>query len=431
MPDPTTAHTPSNGNHPLISGTTLVNLIILCILLFIFSGLLLTGFLTNIITMLAASLILTYILISPVDCIDAQLHKIHLKQRHLPPPLSRALAIVMVYLLFFGLLVITIIRIVPALSVQIKEFAHDIPSYVSRMHVEESSTGTHPGTATPSAELLTEMVQESSKEHMKSTTGSTTVTSSSQTEVAVTSTGSKPNKLFSATYAMALQKLVANYKDYLSKLGGIILDLGATTLNGLIYTLTTLVLVFYLLHDGKAIKDGIVDLMPARNEAAVDRFLNRLHAQFHGIIKGQILMSFIAGCLLYLILMAINIKYALLLGILFGIASILPVIGPWLGLIPIIGIIAFSSHPIDILQVLMVTGLFYITKTYWIWPKLHQRSYDIHPILFILTFVACMKLVGFLGILLSFPLASVLSLAFKSLQACHKAQEAQCKLPLN
>jgi predicted PurR-regulated permease PerM len=229
---------------------------------------------------------------------------------------------------------------------------------------------------------------------------------------------------------LALQKLIANYKDYLSKLGGVILDLGATTLNGLIYTLTTLVLVFYLLHDGKAIKNGIVDLMPARNEAALDRFLNRLHVQFHGIIKGQILMSFIGGSLLYLILLAINIKYALLLGIFFGIASILPVIGPWIGLIPIIGIIAFSGHPIDILQVLLVAGLFYITKTYWLWPKLLNSSHDVHPILFILTFVICLKLVGFLGLLLSFPLASILSGVLQTLQESHLAQEAQTKLPL-
>jgi predicted PurR-regulated permease PerM len=229
---------------------------------------------------------------------------------------------------------------------------------------------------------------------------------------------------------MAIQKLVANYKQYLSKLGSVILGLGEMTLNGLIYMLTTLVLVFYLLHDGKSIKNGLVDLVPSSNEASVDRFLNRLHRQFHGIIKGQIFMSFLAGMLLYLVLMTMGVTYALLLGILFGVASILPVIGPWIGLIPIIGIIAFSGHPIDILQVLLITGLFYITKTYWLWPKLLNRSHDVHPILFILAFVICLKLVGFLGLLLSFPLASILSVAFQTLQESHLSQEAQTKLPL-
>jgi predicted PurR-regulated permease PerM len=84
-----------------------------------------------------------------------------------------------------------------------------------------------------------------------------------------------------------------------------------------------------------------------------------------------------------------------------------------------VAILAFSSHPNDILQVLLVTGLFYILKTYWLWPKLIHRRYDVHPILFILTFLVCIKLTGALGMLLAFPLASVLAAFAHTLKASH------------
>jgi predicted PurR-regulated permease PerM len=157
--------------------------------------------------------------------------------------------------------------------------------------------------------------------------------------------------------------------------------------------------------------------MPSHLETPVAEFLERLHMQFYRFVKGQVLMSLISGSLVYLLLHLLDIKYALLLGLSFGLVSILPVIGPWLGLIPITLILAFSNHLMYILQVLLFAGIFYLVKTYWLWPKLVDRRFNIHPIIFILTFLACLKLVGYLGILLSFPLASLLGVWFDVLRA--------------
>ena len=419
MPNPSTQATQG-----LLSPTSKVNLIILCIILLIFSGLMLIQFLTSIVIMLAAALILTYILLGPVSMIDSYLLKIKIKQFHLSPKVSRAFAILIVYLLFFGLLAISIIRIAPALSLQIKEFAHDLPVHVSRM--QPTHPGQKPGTDN---KPVTELFQQSLKETTTQSPNQTTI--KLNTHLKTIHRPTTQGQLLSATYTMALQKLITNYKQYISKIGSFILDIGATTLNGIIYTLTTLVLVFYLLHDGKELKDGLVELMPARHEAAFDRFLERLHIQFYSIIKGQTLMSLLVGMIIYLVLLTMGIKYALLLGVFYGTVSILPVVGPWMGLLPIIGTLAFTNHALDILQVLIITGLFYLIKSYWIWPKLIHRQYDIHPIIFVLTFVACMKLVGFLGILLSFPLASILSAVLAAIKASHQDHETQTHLPLS
>jgi len=408
--------TEDNQDTALLSPATKINLILLCALFLIAVGLLLTQYLTVIVLLLAASLILTYILLDPVGLIETGLLKVNVKGRALSQKAARAVAILVVYLLFFGLIIFSVLRIVPPLSLQIKDFAKDIPTYLS--HMASDKTGAKPQTAPPT-EPLVELVQESLQESKQQKVGNLTVTSQTNITVTQNQPSLRKTSLLSATYKLALAKLAANYKLVASKLGGFILDLGAITLNSLIYVLTTLVLVFYLLHDGRELKNGFVDLMPSQNEASVNRFLKRVHLQFHTIIKGQVLMSFLSGGLIYALSLALDVKYALLLGVFFGIVSILPVIGPWIGLIPIVAILAFSSHPNDILQVLLVTGLFYILKTYWLWPKLIHRRYDVHPILFILTFLVCIKLTGALGMLLAFPLASVLAAFAHTLKASH------------
>lgn len=416
MPDTsrpeTAAGRPESGG--LLSPTTRLNLILLCILLLLCFGIILTEFLTSIILMLAASLILTYILLGPVTCIEKIMN--WLRDRY--PKLSwlplRALSILVVYLLFFTLLSVSVIRIAPPLAMQIKGFARDLPAHLSRFAEVRRQV------IRPSPVPNPLNIQNSPKPPL-----APTAKESRPTPENLPILRQKPSekrqssRLFSDTYVMTLERLAGHYQQYMSRLGGLLLDLGTLTLSGLIYILTTLVLVFYLLHDGRVLKENVMEMIPARHEEAVSRFVNRLHMQFNSVIQGQVLMSFLAGGLMYLMLLLLDIPYSLLLGVFFGLASILPVIGPWIGLLPVVTFIGFSRHPDDILQVMLGLGLFYVTKAHWLWPKLIHRKYDVHPILFILTFVACLRLVGPLGILLSFPLAGILGAFAHTLRYSH------------
>lgn len=417
MPD-NLPHPPHLNPHPtlpkpgVLSTTSKINLVILCILLFIFAALMLVDYLTSIVCMIAASLILTYILLSAVNLFESWLLKLKIRKFKLSHSLARAIAVILVYLIFFGALTIAVFRVAPPLAAQVREFAHELPDYLSQFTPSQNGKTNH------NREPLAELVQESlKKSRAEKKEGAVTVTTQSAT-IHTIRVVEPPTK--TPLYKLAIAQIIANYKNYASKLGSLILDIGSATLSSLVYGLTTLVLVFYLLHDGKELQKGLVNLVPVRHEAGFAHFLLRLHVQFHTILKGQLLMSLLSGGLMYGLLLLLGLKFALLLSVLFGLTSILPVIGPWIGLIPIITLLAFSSHPLDILQVLMACGLFFILKTYWLWPKLIRRKYDIHPILFTLSFVACLKLAGFTGsILLSFPLASVLGVVASSVKERH------------
>ncbi len=410
MSKPATPEQPSSstGQDVLFSPLTRLNLFILCLAFLAYVGISLTELLPAIIAMLAASLILTYLLLSPVQWLEAALKRLFSKQGKIPAGLARVLAIALVYLMGLSLFGLATLQIAAPLSIQIKDFAKDIPQHFSKANIESGEAQNPSQSASPPAAFLTVPAKD---QNARMTVPGTPL----KQAVAQSSKA----RILSGTRTLVTQKFTGIFKNYAAKLGRYVLDVGTTALSSIIYILTTLVLTFYLLLDGKTLQEGLINLMPNRHEAAAKQFLTRLHRQFYTVVKGQVLMSFLSGGLMYAALLILGVKYALLLGVVLGGVSILPVIGPWLGLLPIITVVEMGGNPIHILPVLLVAGCFYLIKAYWLWPKLVSRKFDLHPILFILTFLMCIKMMGFSGIFLSFPLASVVGVWMDIQKARH------------
>lgn len=381
----------------LFSPLTRLNLFILCLLFLAYVGISLTEQLPAIIAVLAASLILTYLLLTPVQMLEALLKHLFSQYKKIPVGMSRVLAIALVYLTGLSLFVLVVFQVATPLSLQIKDFARDIPQHFSNTHLPEKKLPS--ALASPLRHL-----------HPVATAAA---------PIRQTTAQSSKARILSGTRTLFIQKLTGIFRNYAAKLGRYVLDVGTTALSSLIYILTSLVLTFYLLLDGNTLQQGLISLMPNRHEAAAKQFLSRLHRHFYTIVKGQILMSFLSGSLMYAALLTLGVKYALLLSVILGSVSILPVIGSWLGLLPIIGVVEMGGNPIHILPVLLVAGCFYLLKVYWLWPRLVSRKFDLHPILFILVFLMCVKMMGFSGIFLSFPLASVVGVWIDIQKARH------------
>lgn len=347
----------------LLSPLAQNNLILLCIAFLLAAFIGLVESMTSIFVLLAATVLVTYLLLGPVNLVERVLSCISRKGKSLLPlGVRRPLAILLVYLLLAGCIFIIAWRVMPPLFLQAQSFAHDIPQYLNRLQTVSTST------------------------------------SPVQTQ----------QQLLSMTITHVMHKLTILYGQYASKLGGYLLDLGTSALSGLIYTLTMLVLVFILLHDGPQLKNGFIELMPDRFEKRVEAFLNRFHQHADQFIKAQAMMSLLSGSMIYLMFTLLGSKYALLLGVFYGFVSIVPVVGPLVGLIALVSFVAFGEAPEYIAPVVLYVVTFYLLKTYWLWPKMLPKRSDIHPVIFLVVLLGCLQVAGLFGVLLSFPLASVL-----------------------
>ncbi len=387
------------ASHP-VSAITQLNLILLCAGLLFYTAIRITAFLPEIAGMIGAALLLSYLLLGPVRFLERRV-KAGLGTKH--PKLAqncRTPIIIMVYLLCIGILTISAINVVPPLLAQTREVAHDFPHYLHRLK-QMAHTPRHSLHWTESSTPAPANTSVTDPNH----TTPTTVTAPAK---------AKPvyrlhkSQLVAEFLRATAQELTTIYHAYAASLGKTLLKLGARTAETLVYTLTTMVLVFYMLSGGEELRRGMVQLLPNSLEPLGERFLNRVHHQFYRLVRGQLLMSLIGAGLVYVCLLGTGMKYALLLSVVFGGLSIIPVMGPTLGFVPLILLLGFTNHPTSLLLVCLLSGAFYLIKTIWIWPRLLEKSYQVHPVLFILAFLACIRAVGFAGLFLTFPVASLL-----------------------
>ncbi len=198
-------------------------------------------------------------------------------------------------------------------------------------------------------------------------------------------------------------------KDFAKDLPTYLINFGTNTVTSLVYILTCLVMVFYLLLDGDGIRRGFIQLFRYEHQREMTHYINTIHKVLANFLAIQAVLAIISGVSMFVLLSAFQIEEAFLLSSIYGMASIVPIIGPWCGIIPIIAMVIFTGHAQSLIPILFISGLFYIIKTYWIIPKFFERMHAIHPILIILTFIVCIHAAHFSGAVFAFPLASVLS----------------------
>jgi len=112
--------------------------------------------------------------------------------------------------------------------------------------------------------------------------------------------------------------------------------------------------------------------------------------------------------LLYLGLTILGVPNALLLAVLAAIFELIPVFGQILAAVPAVAI-AFADGGVT--GALLVTGLYVVVQQFeahLIYPVVVKKVVGVPPLLVILSLIVGAKLAGFLGILLSVPMAGAI-----------------------
>lgn len=169
-----------------------------------------------------------------------------------------------------------------------------------------------------------------------------------------------------------------------------------------------IVLSFYLTVQEGGVEKFLKIITPAKNEAYIVDLWKRSQMKIGYWMQGQLLLGVLVGVLVYLGLMILGVKNALILAVFAGVFEIIPLFGPIIAAIPAI-LTAYAGGGVTI--ALIVLGLFIIIQQFenhLIYPLVVKKVIGISPILVILALIVGAKLAGFLGIILSTPITSAL-----------------------
>lgn len=184
--------------------------------------------------------------------------------------IPKALSVLVIYFLIFGVLIISLISVIPALVDQTTTFASGLPTYIENLRVP----------ATISDQISAQVISR------------------------------------------------------VGDLPGSILNFGIGIVSNIVVILTTLTFAFYLLMARDRLDSDLAYLLGKEKAKEVDDFFDELEIKLGGWAIAQIILMLSVGILYYLGFRILGIPYALPVAILAGFLEIVPYIGPILGALP-------------------------------------------------------------------------------------------------
>ncbi|MGM0984104.1 MAG: AI-2E family transporter [Pseudomonadota bacterium] len=176
------------------------------------------------------------------------------------------------------------------------------------------------------------------------------------------------------------------------------------------------VVTFYLLLDWDVLVAKLRGLLPRSWEPAAARLAGECDEVLSAFLRGQLIVMLCLGVIYAVGLTLLGVRFGLLIGLLAGLASIVPYLGVIVG-ISVAGVVAFFQFG-DWLILLGVAGVFgfgQLVESVVLQPKLLGDKIGLHPVAVIFAVLAGGQLFGFTGVLLALPVAAVLMVVLRYL----------------
>ncbi len=168
------------------------------------------------------------------------------------------------------------------------------------------------------------------------------------------------------------------------------------------------VVMVYLLKDFDiAISKG-EGLLPVSKKEKISGIISKIDENLKAFFRGQMAVCAILSIIYGIGLTVIGIPMSFLLALVGGFGNMIPYVGIGFGLIPAI-ILAFIQFQ-DITHILLVGLVFGIGQFLEgtvMTPKIVGDKLGLHPVAIILAILICGQMLGFLGLLLAVPIASI------------------------
>ncbi len=167
------------------------------------------------------------------------------------------------------------------------------------------------------------------------------------------------------------------------------------------------IVAFYLLRDWDILMDKIRGLIPRQYEGNTVSLFVECDERLGAFLRGQLLVMLALGIVYATGLWLMGLDLALLIGVLSGLASIIPYLGFAVGIVAASIVAFFQFH--DVVHMLMVWGVFIIGQFLEgsvLTPLLVGDRIGLHPVAVIFAILSGGELFGFFGMLLALPVAA-------------------------
>lgn len=181
---------------------------------------------------------------------------------------------------------------------------------------------------------------------------------------------------------------------------------------GLFNLLIVLVLTFFMVVEERSIDEFFLSLFPSRYGQYVSTRIAAVKDQVGLWLRGQLMVSLIAGLASYIGLVIMGVDYALTLSLIAGLAMVIPVVGrffAWIVTFPIV----FNQSPALALWMSIYYLVIQQFENNLIVPYVMNKAVGLNPIIIIFALMVGGHYLGILGFVLAIPIGTTLAIFFR------------------
>lgn len=173
------------------------------------------------------------------------------------------------------------------------------------------------------------------------------------------------------------------------------------------------ILAVFFLRDGRAFSRVMLSLVGERPQRDfLEGVLSDLNQMLAHFIRAQLTLAALSLVAYTSFLGLMRVPYALVLGTAGGILEFIPVVGPLVAAVIILGVALLLNYP-HWLLLLVFLGAWRLVQDYVVSPRIMGKSMELHPLAAIFGVLAGGEMAGVLGVYLSIPVMASLRIVWR------------------
>lgn len=180
------------------------------------------------------------------------------------------------------------------------------------------------------------------------------------------------------------------------------------------------ILAVFFLKDGTKFADAITGAVEDRsNRQLVAGTIEEMNIMLGHFIRAQMTLAALAMLVLTFVLWAMGTPYAFALGPAAGALEFIPVVGPVIGGLLVVGV-AFTAGYGHVMWLVIVLLVWRGIQDYFTSPRIMGSTLQLHPLLVLFGVFAGGEVAGVIGVFLSIPVLATLRILWHTWQMARK-----------
>ncbi len=174
-------------------------------------------------------------------------------------------------------------------------------------------------------------------------------------------------------------------------------------------------LSFYMVRDGKGIKEALIKLVPSSNREKVVRLIAACDAVIYGVVVGYLSKAIITGFISVIVFYFLGIGNPVLMGVIVAAFDFVPLIGPWTVFLGLFLWYALQGELVYAFQVFVICYVIIsLIPELYIRPKVSGTISHVHPMVMLIGILGGIMTMGAIGVLAGPLILGVIVVTIKS-----------------